>query len=122
MLRVFNGRMNPVCRYKVCGSRKVDLFVAVGDVADLVPGEGALGRQPVVGLVDVQAQGVHSQEKVCSLFILNHNRRVNKSLFFLFNYPSVQGEWLAAVGALNIYLYLLFDKRWALRAKAIHQS
>lgn len=43
-------------------SRFSHLLVAVGDVADLIPREGALGCQPVVRLVDVQTQGVHSQK------------------------------------------------------------
>ena len=46
------------------------LLVAVGDVADLVPGEGALGCQLIVGLIDVQAQGVHAKEEIRSLFVL----------------------------------------------------
>lgn len=55
------------------------LLVAVGDVADLIPREGAFGGQPVVRLVDVQTQGVHSQKKICSLFILNRISRVNNA-------------------------------------------
>lgn len=42
--------------------RLTHLLVAVGDISDLVPREGALGREPVVLLVDVQPQGVHSQK------------------------------------------------------------
>lgn len=55
------------------------LLVAVGDVADLIPREGALGCQPVVRLVDVQTQGVHSQKKICSLFILKHIQQSKQS-------------------------------------------
>ncbi len=61
-------------------SRFSHLLVAVGDVADLVPRKGALGCQLVVRLVDVQTQGVHSQKKICSLFILNHINRVKQGL------------------------------------------
>jgi hypothetical protein len=46
------------------------LLLAVGDVSDLVPGEGALGRESVVGLVDMQAQGVHPEQQICPLLIL----------------------------------------------------
>lgn len=60
-------------------SRFSHLLVAVGDVADLIPREGALGCQPVVRLVDVQTQGVHSQKKICSLFILNRISTENKA-------------------------------------------
>lgn len=63
-----------------CNSKFSHLLVAVGDVADLIPREGALGCQPVVRLVDVQTQGVHSQKKICSLFILNHIKE-NKQSF-----------------------------------------
>lgn len=55
------------------------LLVAIGNITDLIPGEGAFGCQPVVWLVDVQTQGVHSQKKICSLFILKHISRVNRS-------------------------------------------
>lgn len=72
-------------------SRFSHLLVAVGDVADLIPGEGALGCQPVVWLVDVQTQGIHSQKEICSLFILNHISRVNKACFY---YPSVNSTQL----------------------------
>lgn len=53
------------------------LLVTVGNVADFIPWEGTLGCQPVVWLIDVQTQGVHSQKKICSLFILNHISRGN---------------------------------------------
>lgn len=46
------------------------LLVAVGDVADLVPGEGALWRQLVLGLVDVETQSVHPQQQVRALLVL----------------------------------------------------
>lgn len=51
------------------------LLVTVGNVADFIPWEGTLGCQPVVWLIDVQTQGVHSQQKICSLFILSHINR-----------------------------------------------
>lgn len=57
--------------------KRSHLLVAVGNISDLVPREGALGREPVVWLVDVQTQGVHSQKKIRSLFILNHMSRAN---------------------------------------------
>lgn len=50
------------------------LLVTVGYVAYLIPREGALRCQLVFWLVDVQTQGIHSQQQVCSLFILNHIR------------------------------------------------
>lgn len=55
------------------------LLVAVGNISDLIPGEGAFGREPVVWLVDVQTQRVHSQQKIRSLFILKHISRVNRT-------------------------------------------
>lgn len=55
------------------------LLVAVGNISDLIPGEGAFGCEPVVWLVDVQTQGVHSQQKIRSLFILKHISRVNRA-------------------------------------------
>lgn len=60
-------------------SRFSHLLVAVGDVSDLIPREGALGCQPIVGLIDVQTQGIHSQKKIGSLFILKRIGRVNKA-------------------------------------------
>lgn len=61
MLNVFNNSFS-------------HLLVTVGYVSDLVPWEGALRCQFVFWLVDVQTQGIHSQQQVCSLFILNHIR------------------------------------------------
>lgn len=55
------------------------LLVAVGNISDLIPGEGAFGCEPVVWLVDVQTQCVHSQQKIRSLFILKHISRVNRT-------------------------------------------
>lgn len=56
------------------------LLVTVGDVADLVPGEGALGSQPVFRLVDMQTQGIHTQEKIGSLFILAINMQCKQRI------------------------------------------
>lgn len=58
------------------------LLVAVGDVADLVPGEGALGGQPVVRLVDVQTQSIHPQKKICPLFVLYHMSKRTTTMLF----------------------------------------
>lgn len=54
------------------------LLVAIGNISDLIPREGAFGCQPVVWLIDVQTQGIHSQKKIRSLFILKHISRVNR--------------------------------------------
>lgn len=69
-----------VIKYK---RRFPHLLVTVGDVADLIPRKGALGCQSVVRLVDVQTQGVHSQKKICSLFILNHISKVNNAFIHI---------------------------------------
>lgn len=46
------------------------LLVAVGDVSDFIPREGDLGGQPVLRVVDVKAQSIHSKQQLCALFIL----------------------------------------------------
>lgn len=55
------------------------LLVAVGNISDLIPGEGAFGCEAVVWLVDVQTQRVHSQQKIRSLLILKHISGVNRT-------------------------------------------
>lgn len=49
------------------------LLAVVLDVPDLPPGEGDLGREPIIKLIDVQAKGVHTQPELGPLLILEWN-------------------------------------------------
>lgn len=46
------------------------LLVAVGDVSDFIPWEGDLGGQPVLGVIDMKPQSIHTKQQLCALFIL----------------------------------------------------
>lgn len=46
------------------------LLVAVGDVSDFIPWEGDLGGQPVLRIIDMKSQSIHSKQQLCALFIL----------------------------------------------------
>lgn len=56
------------------------LFIAVRDIPDLVPREGDLRGQPVVRVIDVKTQGINSKEQLGALFILQEERKEQKTL------------------------------------------
>lgn len=56
------------------------LFITVGDIPDLVPWEGDFRGQPVVWVINVKTQGINSKEQLCALFILQEERKEQKSL------------------------------------------
>lgn len=55
------------------------LFITVGDIPDLVPWEGDFRGQPVVWVINVETQGINSKEQLCALFILQEERKEEKS-------------------------------------------
>lgn len=54
----------------ICCIHMSYLLVAVRDVSDFIPGEGDLGGQPVLRVIDVKPQSIHSKQQFCALFIL----------------------------------------------------
>lgn len=58
------------------------LFIAVRDIPDLVPRERDFRGQPVVWVINVKTQGVNSKEQFGALFILQEERKEQKSLLF----------------------------------------
>ena len=54
----------------VCCADSTYLLVAIGDVPDFVPREGDLGDQPVLRVINVKPQSIHSEQQLCALFIL----------------------------------------------------
>lgn len=53
-----------------CSTDMSYLFVTVRDVSDFIPRKGDLGGQPVLGVIDVKPQSIHSKQQLCALFIL----------------------------------------------------
>lgn len=53
-----------------CSTDMSYLLVAVGDVSDFIPWEGDLGGQPVLRVIDMKPESIHSKQQLCALFIL----------------------------------------------------
>lgn len=46
------------------------LLIAVRDVSDFIPREGDLGGQPVLRVINMKPQSIHSKQQLRALFIL----------------------------------------------------
>lgn len=64
------GRGWQLGSWRVCMRGLSYLLVAVRDVSDFIPRERDLGGQPVLRVIDVKPQSIHSKQQLCALFIL----------------------------------------------------